>query len=328
MTTYVVRRLVSVLLVTLIIAAAAFVVFYLIPASPAKLSCGKPCVPSQLAAVKKFEGIDRPVAVQFGQYLEAIVAGRTYGSGAAAVHCSAPCFGYSFRQERPVLTLIMQRIPVTASIAIGAAVLWLLVGVAVGVVSAVRRDGVFDRTALVVTLAGVAAPPFLIGLLGILVFGIWLNVLPIGGYVGLSDPAQWAFHLVLPWCTLALIYAAWYARLTRTQMLDVLSQDYITVARAKGLPRRRIVGRHALRAVIPSVLVIFGVDLGMLLGGAIITEHVFGMQGLGSLLLDAVHSADLPVVVGCTVFSGLVVVLANLVVDIVHAALDPRVTYS
>ncbi|HZE49597.1 MAG TPA: ABC transporter permease [Jatrophihabitantaceae bacterium] len=328
MTRYLVRRLVGVLLVALIITAAAFVVFYLIPASPAKLSCGKPCVPTQLAAVKKFEGIDQPVGVQFFQYLKAIVVGRTYGSGGLSVHCSAPCFGYSFRQERPVLTLIMQRLPVTASIAVGAAVLWLVIGVALGVFSAIRRDSVLDRAALLVTLAGVAAPPFLIGLIGILVFGIWLNVLPVSGYVGLSDPAQWAFHLVLPWCTLALVYAAWYARLTRTQMLDVLAEDYITVAVAKGVPRRRIIGRHALRAVIPPVLVIFGVDLGSLLGGAVITENVFGMQGLGHLLLDAVHSADLPVVVGCTVFSGVLVVLANLVVDIVHAALDPRVTYS
>jgi peptide/nickel transport system permease protein len=328
MTTYVIRRLVGVLLVALIITAAAFVVFYLIPASPAKLSCGKPCVPSQLAAVKKFEGIDRPVAVQFAQYLKAIVVGRTYGSGATAVHCAAPCFGYSFRQERPVLTLIMERVPITASIAVGAAVLWLFVGVAIGVVSAVRRDGIVDRAALLLTLGGVAAPPFLVGLLGILVFGIWLNVLPVGGYVGLSDPAQWAFHLVLPWCTLAIVNAAWYARLARTQMLEVLGENYITVAYAKGLPARRVIGRHALRAVIPAVLVIFGVDLGLLLGGAVVTEHVFGMPGLGNLLLDAVHSADLPVVVGCTVFSGLVVVLANLVVDLVHAALDPRVTYS
>jgi peptide/nickel transport system permease protein len=322
------RRLVGVIVVLLIIAAITFVIFYLLPSSPAQLACGKPCTPDRLASVLSFEHLDRPIYVQFGEFLSGIFAGRTFGVGAGQIHCAAPCFGYSFRLGVPVTDLLVQRFPVTASIAVGAAVLWLLVGVFTGVVSALKRGSVLDRVLMVGALAGVSAPTYLVGLLGILLFGFALNVVPVSGYVPLfQDPVQWAWHLVLPWCVLAFVSAAVYTRLTRSQMLEVLGEDYIVTARAKGVPEKRVVLRHALRAVAAPILTVFGLDLGSLLGGAVITESVFSMQGIGQLLIEAVRQLDLPLVVGITVFSGFIIVLANLIVDLLYVVLDPRVTY-
>lgn len=323
---YLLRRVLGVLLVMLIVTAVTYAVFFLLPADPARLSCGKPCTPDRLAQVRSLLGYDRAVPVQYLRFLRGIVAGRDYGSGAAAVRCAAPCFGYSFPQGQPVTSLILGRFPVTLSIAVGAALLWLLAGVLAGLVSALYRGSWIDRLVTVTALGGVSAPTFLVGLLAILIFGFRLNVLPVNGYVAITaNPAQWAFHLVLPWCTLAFVFAAIYARLTRTQLLEVLSEDYIALARAKGLSRYRVLFRHALRATLTPVVTLFALDLGGLLGGAVITEKVFGMQGLGALLIDAVGSSDLPVVVGCTIFAGLLIVLANLVVDLVYGFLDPRV---
>ncbi len=320
-------RFAGMLLVLLVISALTYAVFFLLPADPARLSCGRPCTPQRLAEARTFMGYDLPVWKQYLEFLGGIVAGRTYGSAGAAVHCAAPCFGYSFRLDEPVTRLITDRIPVTFSIAIGAAVLWLLIGVASGVVSAVRRGSLWDRAAMTLSVAGVSAPTYLVGLLGILLFGFRLNMVPVNGYVPLTvNPVQWAWHLVLPWCVLALLSAAVYARLTRGQMLDVLSEDYIRTARAKGLRERRVVGRHALRNVLIPIVTVFGLDLGMLLGGAVITERVFSMQGLGALLLDAVGNVDLPLIVGVTLFSAFLIILANFVVDMLYGLLDPRVS--
>lgn len=328
MTRFLIRRLLGVVLVMLIVTAVTYTLFFLIPADPARLSCGKPCTPDRLAQVRSLLGYDRSVPIQYLQFLKGIVLGRSYGTGAATVHCSAPCFGYSFPQGRPVGSLIADRFPVTLSIAVGAALLWLAAGVTAGVVSALYRGSWLDRVVTVGALGGVSAPTFLVGLLGILVFGFRLNVLPVNGYVAITeDPAQWAFHLVLPWCTLAFVFAAIYARLTRTQLLEVLSEDYIAMARAKGVRRGKVIFRHALRATLTPILTLFALDLGGLLGGAVITEKVFGMQGIGALLIDAVSSSDLPVVVGCTLFAGLLIVLANLIVDLAYGFLDPRVIH-
>ncbi len=328
MTGYLLRRLLGVVLVLLIVTAVTYLVFFLLPSDPARLSCGKPCTPEQHAQVTALLGYNHAVPIQYLQFLKGIVVGRSYGSGAAAVHCSAPCFGYSFPQGQSVTSLIAGRFPITLSIAVGAAVLWLLFGVATGTVAALYRGTWLDRVVTIGALGGVSAPTFLVGLLGILVFGFKFNVLPVNGYVPITaDPAGWAFHLVLPWCTLAFVSAAIYTRLTRTQLLEVLSEEYIAVARAKGLSQSRVVGRHALRASLTPIITLFALDLGGLLGGAVITEKVFGMQGLGSLLIDAVGSSDLPVVVGCTVFAGALIVLANLVVDLLYGVLDPRVLH-
>jgi peptide/nickel transport system permease protein len=323
---FVLGRLAGMVVVLLVIALVTFVVFYLLPSDPARMSCGRPCSPESLATAKKFMQLDLPWYQQFASFLEGIFAGRTFGSGVTAIHCTAPCFGYSFQQNDETLHLILSRLPVTASIAVGAAIIWLLSGVGVGVLSALKPGRPVDRIAMAGAVAGVSTPVFLTGLLGILVFGFTLDMVPTHGYVRFADsPVDWAWHLVLPWLVLAFLHAALYARLTRGQMLEALGEDYIRTARAKGLTETRVVGRHALRNVLLPVVTVFGIDLGGLLGGAVITERVFGMPGVGSLMIGAVHAVDLPLLLGCTLFGAALIVVANFVVDVLYGVLDPRV---
>ncbi|GAA1442932.1 ABC transporter permease [Leifsonia poae] len=323
---FIAYRLLGVIVVLAVIATITYAIFYLLPTNPAQLSCGRPCTPENLERAKSFMGVDLPWFEQLWNFLKGIVVGRTFGSGQAEVVCPAPCFGYSFQQNATVTDLILSRFPVTASIAIGAAIVWLVFGVAGGVVSALRRGTAVDRTIMTVAIAGVSTPSYLVGLLAILLFGFTLQILPTGGYVPFTDdPAQWFLHLLLPWFTLAFISGAIYARLTRGQMLEVMGEDYIRTARAKGLTESKVVVRHGLRNALIPVVTIFGLDLGALLGGAVIAEKVFSMQGLGAMLIDAVHGLDLQLVVGFTLFSAFLIVIANLIVDLVYGIIDPRV---
>jgi peptide/nickel transport system permease protein len=307
---------------------AVYLIFYALPADPAHLTCGTPCTPDRLEQARHFMQLDQSTIQQYLNFLKGIFAGRTFGEGAAAVQCNAPCFGYSFPLARPVTTLILERLPITASIALGAAVLWLLIGVSLGVVAALKRGKLLDRLAVGSALIGVASPSFLVGLLAILVFGFWLNLVPVNGYVPLTEsPVDWAWHLVTPWLVLALLHAASYIRLTRAQMLEELNLDHVTTARAKGAGEGRVVLTHGLRGALVPIVTLFGLDLGGLLGGAILTEKVFSMQGLGELLISAVAQPDVAVVVGTTLFAAFLIILAKLVVDIVHGMLDPRVSH-
>ena len=322
---YALSRVGSGLLVLVAVAFVTYAVFYLLPSDPAQLSCGRPCTPENLALARGFMGFDEPWWQQFLHFLSGIVTGRTFGSGATAVRCAAPCFGYSFQESAPVASLIVDRLPVTLSLALGAAVLWAVAGVALGVLAALKRGTAWDHLTSAVSVVGVSAPVYLLGLLGILLLGFTLDVVPVSGYVPLSEsPVDWAWHLVLPWVVLAFINGAVYVRLTRGQMLEVLGEDYVRTARAKGLPERTVVGKHALRNVTLPLVTLFGLDLGGLLGGAVITERVFGMPGVGSLLLDAVGNLDLPLLLGTTLFAAFAVVAANVVVDLVYGVLDPR----
>lgn len=323
---FLLTRLASVVLVLLVVSLLTYAVFVLLPADPARLACGRPCTPERLATAREFMQLDRSFVAQWWDFLRGVVAGRTFGSQGATVTCPAPCLGYSFRLNAPVTELVVNRMPVTASIAVGAALLWLVAGVAGGVLAAVRRGTLVDRVVMVGAVAGVSAPSYLVGLLGILLLGFTLDAVPVSGYVPLTtDVVGWAWHLVLPWTVLALLSAAVYARLTRAQMLDALGSEYVRTARAKGLTEHRVVTRHALRNVLIPVATVFALDLGTLLGGTVITERVFSMAGLGALLLDAVGATDVQLLVGITVFTAAIVVVANLLVDVVYGVLDPRV---
>jgi len=325
-TRFILQRLGGMILVLLVVAIVSFAIFYLLPTNPAQLSCGKPCTPENLERAKEFMGTNLPWWQQLGAFLWGIVAGRSFGTGDAAISCAAPCFGYSFQLNASVTELIASRFPVSASIAVGAAVLWLLMGVAGGVVAALRRNTWVDRTVMTFAIAGVSAPSYLVGLLGILLFGFTLQWFPTGGYVPLTeDPLQWFLHLILPWCTLAFISAAIYARLTRGEMIETMGQDYIRTVRAKGVGEGRVVVRHGLRNAIIPVVTIFGLDLGGLLGGTVIAEKVFSMQGLGAMLIDGVNTLDLQLVIGFTLFSAFLIVLANFIVDLLYGFVDPRV---
>lgn len=324
---YIIRRVASALAVIAVIAMAMFLIFFMTPTNPAQLMCGKPCTPERLAQVSAFMGTDLPWYSQLFNYLQGIFVGRTFGdsASASAIVCAAPCLGWSFALNEPVTGLIFSRFPVTASIAIGAAVLWMLIGVFAGVLQAVKRDSWIDRLIVALSSIGISSPTYLIGLLAIIAFAVYIPVFPTGGYVSFfADPFDWAWHLLLAWIVLALINGAFYARITRSTMLREFGKDYVRTARAKGMPDSHVVVNHALRNAILPIFTMFGLDLGGLLGGAVITERVFSMHGLGSLLLDAVKTFDLQVLVGVTLFSAALVIIANLIVDVCYCLLDPR----
>jgi len=319
-------RLATLAFVLLTVSFLTYAIFVLLPADPAQLACGRPCTPERLETARAYMGLDRSVVEQWWEFVRGVLTGRTFGSAGATVDCPRPCLGYSFAHNTPVTELIVGRIGVTASLAIGAAMLWLVLGVGAGAVAAVRRGTVLDRGLMVAAITGVSAPSYLVGLLGILLFGFTLDMVPVSGYVPFRDsPVDWAWHLVLPWSVLALLSAAVYTRLTRSQMLEELGAPYVRTARAKGITEERVVTRHALRNAAIPVVTLFALDLGALLGGAVITERVFSMPGLGALLMEAVGRTDVPLLVGVTVFTAAVVVVANLAVDVVHGVLDPRV---
>lgn len=338
--TFLIKRSASAVLVLTLIAVVLFLIFFMLPANPAQLACGKPCTPERLARVSAFMGTDAPWYEQLGNYIRGIFFGREFGTNSAssgisaagaagaagaAIICSSPCLGWSFTLNEPVTDLIMSRFTVTASLAIGAALLWVIIGVVTGVISASKEGSLFDRAFRALSSIGISSPAYLIGMLAILAFAVYLPIFPTGGYVNFSDnPLGWLQHLLLPWIVLALLNAAYYTRLTRAHMLDELQQDYMRTALAKGMPRTKVITRHALPNVMLPVLTMFGLDLGGLLGGAVITERVFSMQGLGSLLLDSVKNLDLQVLVGVTLFAAALVIVANLIVDICYRFVDPR----
>jgi peptide/nickel transport system permease protein len=331
---YIIRRAIAGVLVLLVTSAVTFVIFFVGPrvahVSPSLYFVGK--IPPTVEGQKLIEhrlGFDLPLWDQYYQWIRGIFFGRTIGDDISSFHCSAPCLGYSFRQQLPVTHMILQALPVELSLAAGAATLWLLGGLTVGSISALRRGTIFDRGAMTMALAAVSLPIFFTGPILLLVFKYRLKWLPDTHFETLtSHPAQWVRSLILPWCALAFLYAALYARLTRANMLETMSEDYIRTARAKGLPWRTVVIKHGLRAALTPIVTIFGLDIGQLIGNAVITESVFNLQGLGLISIRAINSQDLPVILGVTLVATFAVVLANIIVDIGYASVDPRVSYS
>jgi peptide/nickel transport system permease protein len=333
---YVVRRLIGACGVLVLVSIVTFAIFQVIPAasgaSPAFLYVGKVSSPAQVEAVERRLGLDQPLVVQYGQFVKGVVVGRDYTNGVDTVRCGPPCLGYSFRVNEPVTKLIGERLGVTVSLTLGALVLWLVMGIAIGVVSALRKGSVFDRAGMMLALGGVSLPVYFTGFVLLLIFSYgppWLRLFPDVQYVPfLENPLSWAHNLVLPWVTLALLYAALYARLTRASMLETMNEDYIRTARAKGLPERTVVRKHGMRAALTPLVTLVGLDVGALLGGAVLTEATFSFPGLGLLAYDAIDDQDLPVILGVTLVAAVFIVIANIVVDIVYAYLDPRVSYA
>lgn len=310
--------------VLLVVTAVTFALFYFSPTDPALSMCGKPCSPDDLAAARTFIGADKPWWIQFATFVGAIFTGRSFGSGDVVVQCAAPCLGYSFQLHQPVTTLLAERFPVSFSVAIGAIVLQTVIGVGAGAIAARRQGGILDRIVTAVSVVAASAPAFVVGLLAVVVFALRLGLLPSGGYEDFtSSPAQWALHLVLPWATLAFLNGAVYARVVRSSMIEQLGLDYARTARAAGLPERRVDG-YALRTLALPVTTLVALDVGALLGGTVITERIFGLPGMGILLLDATSTADLPVIVGSTLIGSALIVLANLTVDLLRPVLDTR----
>jgi peptide/nickel transport system permease protein len=333
MVTFIIRRLFATVLLLVVVAAITFAIFFLLPRLAGQSSyqlaaqyVGRNPIPSQVHAIEAKLGLDQPIQVQFGRFLKGIVAGETYSNGPSKTYCPAPCLGYSWRDLQPVWPLLLSYIPVTLSLAVGAAVIWLISGVAIGVLSALRRGSVFDRVAMGTALLGVSLPIFFTGQILLLLFSYKWQIFPNVQYVSLfSNPLEWAKNLILPWVTLAFLYSALYARITRAGMLETMHEDYIRTARAKGLSERAVVLKHGLRAALTPVLTIFGLDLGLLLGGAVITEYTYSLHGLGLFTIEAINNSDLPEIMGVVLLAAFFIVIANLIVDILYAAVDPRV---
>ena len=331
---YIIRRILGAILVLWIISLVTFWLFFAVPSllhsNPAVLFAGRSPSPQTVADVSHKLGLDQPFFVQYWRFLKGIFVGRTFGTGLAAQRCGAPCLGYSFINNQPVWSEIISDLPVDISLAIGAAAIWLVSGVATGVVSAIKRRTIFDRAAMMVALAGVSLPIYFTGLIALAIFSFGpIKIFPNVHFVGFTEnPISWARNLILPWICLAFLYAALYARLTRAQMLETMSEDYVRTARAKGLTERRVIFKHGLRAAITPIVTIFGLDLGGLLGGAVLTESVFSMTGIGKLAIISINTRDLPVVLGVTLFAAFFIVTANILVDVAYAFVDPRVHYS
>jgi peptide/nickel transport system permease protein len=321
MAQYIVRRLAGMIFLLLVVSGITFVVFNVLPATdPAVLRAGRQPTPALIETIRQDLGLDRPWPVQFGDYIYNVFA-----------HLD---FGRSYLTNQEVLQLILDDLPATISLAVGAVVIWLAVGLTVGIISATRRGTVMDRLVMGLSLVAISAPVYWLGLVMLYLFAPEFGVfgLPfVGGqasYVPIGeDPLQWFKSLILPWIVLATSFAAIYARLLRGSLIDVMGEDYIRTARAKGVAERGVIMRHGVRSAITPVVTVLGLDIGILLGGAILTETVFNIQGIGRLAYDAIVRSDLAVVQGTVLFGAFFIIFMNLIVDIAYAFLDPRVRY-
>ncbi|MEU9363688.1 ABC transporter permease [Streptomyces avermitilis] len=326
---FVLRRGLGTVVTLLAISVIIYVVFYATPGNVAQITCGPRCSPEQVHQVAEQLKLDDPLYVRYWHFLEGIVVGQDYSTGTSVQHCSAPCLGLSYRTDQQVTQLIWAKLPVSLSLVFGAMVLWLILGVGTGVLSAWRRGRLTERVLTGITLVGVATPVFVIGLILMIVVCGQLELLPFPQYVAFTDdPEQWAWNLLLPWLSLALIEAAAFARLTRAAMLETLAEDHVRTFRAYGVGERSIIGRHALRGALSPVIALNANNFGSAVGGAVLTEMLFGLPGIGQELVHAVAVVDLPVVVGMVLVIGFFVVLANALADVLYAVADRRVVLS
>jgi len=328
MNRFLVRRTLLAVLTLFAVSVFSFLMFFTLPRDPVTAMCPKNCNAERLERVRTDLGLNKPKVDQYVDYMKGIFVGRDLGS-AQGGHCDAPCLGYSFTRSEQVTDTMGRVLPVTLSIVIPAAILWFGLGIGLGMLSAVRKGTVFDRAAIGFALTGASLQIYFVGGLLLSLFVYNLKWLPSPHYVSIfDDPWQWFQAMVLPWIALAFLFCAIYARLTRAQMLETLSEDYIRTARAKGLANRTVHRRHALRATITPLVTIFGLDVGAALGGTFITETTFGLNGLGRTTVQAVRDGDLPTVMATVLISATFIIVANIVVDLVYAIIDPRVRLS
>ncbi|NUR08573.1 MAG: ABC transporter permease [Nocardioidaceae bacterium] len=325
---YILRRLISGVLVLLVVSVAVFALFFYGPADPAIAYCPETrCTPQRLDNIRTSLGLDRPAAEQYGEYMKGIVAGNDFQAGAITIKCPAPCLGVSFKLRVNVTDYLMERFPATLSIAVGGAVLFLLIGVSSGIYAARRRGTLADRAIVGASLVIFAVPYYLFALLAYLLLISQWGIFPESGYFPLftDGPVAWAKGLLLAWLVIGLTSATQYARFSRGSMIESLNEDYVRTARSKGLSERRVTMRHALRAAVVPVVTIFGLEFATLLAGTVFTERIFDIQGIGLTALNAINTRDLPVISATVLIAAAFIVIANLFVDIIYSVIDPRV---
>ncbi len=313
---YLIRRILTGIIVVWLVATGTFFLFFARPPiTVARQLAGRAATPQVINQVITNLGLNQPIMTQYWHFINGLLHGN---------------LGYSYFNQESVNTMLKQDLPPTLSLVIGGVIIWLVVGLSAGIISATRPRSLFDRVSNVAVLIGLSLPVFVIGEFLILVVFVPLNQHGITwiqtGYASLSEGfATWAGHMILPWITLAATEAAIYTRLMRGQLLDTMGEDYIRTARSKGLSERRVVFRHGVRAALTPVVSQLGVDVGALLGGVVVVEVVFGLDGLGQVSVEAVSKGDLPVILGFVILAAIFVVVANIIVDLLYAVLDPRV---
>ncbi len=320
---FLIRRFLWAILLFIGVTLITYVLFFLVPADPARQAAGKSATAEDVVRVKHQLGLDRPVYEQYGLFLKRLVIDHSLGR--------------SYANRRSVNEMVTEAAPVTAALVFGGAILWMLVALPIGILSALRPRSLLDRCAMIFVLIGISAPVVWIGLLLQYFVGFRLGWTPNAGYCDVISPPEgatcggvwdWFYHMILPWTTFAILFAASYARMIRANVMDTLGEDYVRTARAKGAPESVVVRRHVLRNALLPVVTMLGLDIGVALGGAIFTEQIFGLPGLGRLALTSVLNLDLPTVQGVVVFATLAIIVLNLIVDVLYAYIDPRIRLS
>ncbi|HET8684073.1 MAG TPA: ABC transporter permease [Micromonosporaceae bacterium] len=324
---FLIIRLLRAVLTLWIISVVTFAMFFALPTNPASALCGKSCTPERIEEVRRSFGLDRPKIEQYGSYMKGLFVDRQLTEGAAGGKlCEAPCFGFSYVRNQMVGEALRDTFPVTLSLVIPAFIIYILLGVGIGVTSALRRGTAYDKFAVGFSLAGASMQIYSVGLLLMFIFVFSLKIAPPPHYTPITqNPWDWAAGLWIGWASLAFISLAIYARLSRAQMLETLSEDFVRTAQAKGLSKARVYGRHALRAAITPIVTLAGLDIGFLLGGAVITETTTSVYGVGSLAVEAIRQGDLSIVMATVLIASVFVVTFVVIVDALYAVIDPRV---
>jgi peptide/nickel transport system permease protein len=317
---YIVRRLLWACVLFVAVTMVTYVIFFIIPNDPAVLAAGKSATPADVARARHFLGLDHSPPVQYLLFLKRLVVEQSLGT--------------SYVNRRSVNEMVGEAAPVTASLVFGGVILWMALAIPIGILSALRPRSLMDRGAMIFVLVGISLPVVLIGLVLQYTFGFWWPILPNAGYCNIINPppgascggvTDWFSHLILPWVTFAILFTAIYVRMVRANVMDTLGEDYVRTARAKGAPEPRVMRSHVLRNALLPVVTMLGMDIGLALGGAIFTEAIFGLPGLGRLAVQSVFNFDLPTVMGVVVFATLAIIFFNLIVDILYAFIDPRI---
>ena len=315
---YLIRRLLWAIVLFIAVTLVTYVIFFITPSDPARLAAGQGATPADVQKVAERLHLDEPVYEQYGRFLWQLVGHQSLGT--------------SFVNRQDVNDIVIRSAPVTASLVFGGAILWLLISLPIGIISALKPRSLIDRAGMVFVLVGISAHPVWIGLILAYFIGFKLGWTPITGYSDFFNPTQeqggpvqWAYHMILPWITFAILFAALYVRLIRANVMETMNEDYVRTARAKGAPERQVIRSHVLRNSLLPVVTILGMDIGLALGGAIFTESIYSLPGLGRQVLVSYENFDLPVIQGIVVFSTLCIIVFNLIVDLLYAWIDPRI---
>jgi peptide/nickel transport system permease protein len=334
---YLIRRLLWAVVLFVAVTIVTYVIFFLIPADPAARACGQQVTPECVARAKHYLGLDRPVYVQYAKFMGRLLPFDFESVSNGGDPFKRPSLGISFANRQQVNAIVGHAAPVTASLVFGGAITWLLISIPIGILSALRPRSLLDRSAMVFVLIGISAHPVWIGLIFLYLFAFKVHIFPLGEYcnminppVGTScgGPVQWFYHLILPWITFAILFAALYVRMIRANVIETLNEDYVRTARAKGAPESRVLQRHVLRNAMLPVVTMLGMDIAIGLGGAIFTENVYDLPGLGRVLRLSLDNFDLPTTQGIVVFGTVAIIVFNLIVDLLYAAIDPRIRLS